>query len=59
MPYVDNEEDKDFEIVQTETPIHTTTPVTNNYHTKIPTFIIFFMEDGVTRRVKDFENNKE
>ena len=31
----------------------------NNYHTKIPTCMIFSMEEDVMRRVKAFENKKE
>ena len=56
MTSVDNEENQNFERVQTETPMHTTTPVPKNYHTKIPTYIICSMKEGVMRRMKSFEN---
>ena len=58
MTSVDNEENQNFERVQTETPMHTTTPVPKNYHTKIPTYIICSMKEGVMRRMKSFENKK-
>ena len=52
MKYVNNEENKNFVRVQTETPIHNPTTVPNNYHTNIPTFIFCSLEEGVMRRVK-------
>ena len=59
MTYTNNEENQNFERVQTETPMHTPTPVPNNYHTKILTCMILSMEEGFMRRVKAFENEKE
>ena len=56
VTYLYKEENQNFERVQTETPMHTPTPVTNSYHTKIPIYIIYSMEEVVVRGVKSFEN---
>ena len=56
---MDNEEKQKLERVQIEISMHTITPVPNNYCTKIPTCIVFSVEEGVMRRVKAFENEKE
>ena len=58
MICVDNEYNQNIERVQTETPMHTPTPVPKNYHTKIPTCVICSTEEGVMRRMKSFENKK-
>ena len=55
---MDNEENQNFETVKTETTMHTTTPVPNYYHTKIPTCMILSMEEGIMIRVKAYENKK-
>ena len=56
MAYVDNEGNQNFDRVQTETPMYTTTLVSDNYHTNMPTCNIFSMEDGIMRMVESFEN---
>ena len=59
MTYVDNKENQNFERVQTETPMYTPTPLPNNCYTNIPTSMVCSMEEGVMRRLKSFENEKE
>ena len=44
--------------MQKETPMHTTKPVPNNYHNKIPTCMVLFTEEGVMIRVKEFEKKE-
>ena len=44
VTYLYKEENQNFERVQTETPMHTTTPTPNSYHNKIPNFMISPME---------------
>ena len=56
---MDNKENQNFERVQTETPMYIPTPVPNNFYTKIPTCIVYSMEEVVMRRVKEFQNKKE
>ena len=55
MTYVDNVENQNFKRVQTEIPMNNPTPVPKHYHTKIPTCMIFSMEEVVMRRFKAFE----
>ena len=51
MSYVDNEANQNFERAQAETIMHTPTPVSNNYHTKITTYTIFSKEEGIMIRL--------
>ena len=36
--------------------MYTTTLVPKNYHTKIPACMVLYMEEGVVKRVKEYEN---
>ena len=58
MTYVDDDENQNFEWVQTETSMHTPTLVPKNYHTKLPICIICSVEEGIMRRVEAFENKR-
>ena len=52
VTYVDNKENQTSEMVQTEIPTHTHTPVPKNEHTTMPVFMIFYIEECLIIGVK-------